>query len=67
MGNQNGKDWALRILIGVCLFLAGFVVNEVKGSQKMAGQVRENTTKIETIEKTLVRLEHKLDKVLGIE
>ena len=63
---HSGKDWAIRILIGACFFFAGFAINEVRGSQETVGQVRENTTKIESIETTLERMERKLDKALGI-
>ncbi len=67
MGSSNGKDWAIRILIGACFFFAGFAINEVRGSQETEKQVVENTTKINTIETTLERMERKLDKALGLE
>lgn len=62
---KNGKDWALRILIGVCLFLAGFVINEVRGSQKTVGQVRENTTNITAIENNVSEMKEDFREMRG--
>lgn len=64
MGHKNGgKEWAIRVLLTITALAVGFGVSQMA----LAGQVRENTTKIESIEGRLIRIEGKLDKVLGIE
>jgi len=59
--HNNGKEWGLRILLTITALSVGFGISQLA----LAGQVRENTTKIEMLENTLNRLELKLDKVLG--
>ena len=63
MGHSNGsKEWAIRILLTITALAVGFGVSQIA----LAGQVRENTTKIESIEGRLIRIEGKLDKALGL-
>lgn len=59
---KNGKEWIIRVLLALTCLSIGFGISQLA----MAGQVRENTTKIEFIGKCLERIEHKLDKALGI-
>lgn len=63
MANGNGKEWIIRVLLALTCLSIGFGISQLA----MAGQVRENTTKIDTIESTLERMERKLDKALGLE
>ncbi len=64
MALKNGNmEWAIRVLLTITALAVGFGVSQIA----LAGQVRENTTKIQGIEKTLNRIEYKLDKVLGLE
>ena len=63
MAEKNGsKEWTIRVLLTLMALSIGFGVSQIA----LAGQVRENTTKIENIESTLVRIELKLDKALGL-
>ncbi len=63
MGNGNSKEWIIRVLLVLMSLSIGFGVSQLA----VAGQVRENTTKIDSIESTLERMERKLDKALGLE
>ena len=60
---KNGKEWIIRVLLALTCLSIGFGISQLA----MAGQVRENTTKIEGIEKCLERIEGKLDRALGID
>lgn len=63
MALKNGNmEWAIRVLLTITALAVGFGVSQIA----LAGQVRENTTKIEGIESTLSRMESKLDRALGI-
>lgn len=61
--DNNGKEWIIRVLLVLLSLSIGFGVSQLA----VAGQVRENTTKISGIEDRLIRIESKLDKALGIE
>ena len=63
MANGNGKEWIIRVLLVLLSLSIGFGVSQLA----VAGQVVENTTKINSIESTLERMERKLDKALGLE
>lgn len=59
---NGSKEWAIRVLLTLTALSIGFGISQIA----LAGQVRENTTKIDSIENTLERMERKLDKALGI-
>ena len=61
-GKNNGTEWTIRVLLTLTALAVGFGVSQIA----LAGQVRENTTKIQGIENTLNRIEFKLDKALGL-
>ena len=58
---NNSKEWIIKVLLVLLSLSIGFGISQLA----IAGQVRENTTKISSIEKALDRIEMKLDKVLG--
>lgn len=60
---DNGKEWIIRVLLALTCLSIGFGISQLA----MAGQVRENKTKIGGIEDRLIRIESKLDRALGIE
>lgn len=60
---NGSKEWAIRVLLTLTALSIGFGISQIA----LAGQVRENTTKIDNMENTLERMERKLDKVLGLE
>ena len=69
MGSKKDKndksdknEWTIRVLLTFTALAIGFGVSQIA----LAGQVRENTTKISLIQKSLDRFELKLDKALGI-
>lgn len=63
MGDKNSsKEWIIKILLAVCIFLGGFAISQMT----VVAKVQMNTSSVEHNKEMIVKVETNVEQLAGL-